>query len=365
MSLKQTAKHIAFATLAALERNDSTPLSGIHNFLILEHASALGTVLHATPLIPALRAAVPDARIVIAASGFGLEVFRGNPGVTTVLPTPNPTKQLRGSASQLRNALPLDQPFATLTPVGNERSAISLSTLIAGAKSRVGHTLTPELFRAPLAFDFSRSQITNNLRIVEALGHPVPAHIEPQIFFSQQHLAEAQSLLSSSFDPTRPLAVLVTQTSPTQRKSWRTERFAAAAQHLIDKHNAQLVFVGTEAERPAIERIRRQLRGEVWNLAGKTNLLQLAALLSLCAIGLTLDTGTMHVGRAVGLPMVIIAPAWSPPIEWLPVDNPRYMILKNLTTPAATDDYIIDEVSVDEVTASLDDLMRRYPRSSP
>jgi ADP-heptose:LPS heptosyltransferase len=364
LSLQQSFKHIAFSALAAIDRAPSVPLSGIRNFLLLQHATALGTVLHTTPLVAALRDAVPDARIVVATSGFGLDVFRNNPGVSSVLPTSNPTQNLREAARQLRTALPLDQPFATITPVGSERSAIGLAAWIAGAGNRAGYTLTPEIFRAPLVFDAAQSLIANNLRIVEALGHVASPHREPQIFFTEEHLSQVRSLLAGTYDSNRPLAVLVTQTSPTQRKSWRIERFAAAAQHLIDKHNAQLVLVGTTVERPAIDELRQQLRGSVWNLAGQTNLLQLAALLSLCDIGLTLDTGTMHVGRAVGLPMVIIAPAWAPPLEWLPINNPRYTILKNLTLPAATDDYIIDEVSVDEVIASLDDLMRRYPRNS-
>lgn len=361
MSLKQSLKHLAFNTLASLNRTPAPPLNSIRNFLLLQHTTALGTAVHATPLIRSLCSAVPDARIVVAASSFGLEVFRGNPCVTTVLLMPNPTRDLRGAARTLRQALPLDQPFATLTPVGNERSAMGLACWMGGAGNRVGFTLTPEIFRVPLAFDETKSQIANNLRIVEALGHTAAAHVEPEIFFSADDVAKVRSLLGSTYDPNRPLVVLVTQTSPTQRKSWRPDRFAAAAQHLIDRHNAQIVLVGTAGERGAIDELRSRFKGDVWNLAGSTSLLQLAALLSLCHVGLTLDTGTLHLGRAVGLPMVIIAPAWSPPLEWLPIGNPRYTILKNLTTPAATDDYIIDEVSVDEVVVALDDLIQRYP----
>lgn len=351
-------------TLTAFDRAPQPPLAGLRTFLILEHASALGTVIHATPLIPALRAAVPDARIIVAASGFGLEIFRDNPGVTSVLPMPNPTRDFRAAVRRLREIVRSEGPLATLTPVGNERSAIGIASYLAGAANRVGFTLTPELSRAPMTFDFARSQIANNLRIVEALGHAPPAHFEPQVFFSESDISAVRSRLGSPYDPQRPLAVLVTQTSPTQRKSWRAERFAAAAQFLIDRHNAQLVFVGTESERAAVESIRQLIRGDIWNLAGETNLKQLAALLSLCSIGLTLDTGTLHLGRAVGLPMVVIAPAWSPPLEWLPLGNPCFRILKNLTLESAPADYIIDEVSVDEVTAALADLLQRYPRPS-
>lgn len=49
------------------------------------------------------------------------------------------------------------------------------------------------------------------------------------------------------------------------------------------------------------------------------------------------------------------------PVEWLPLDNPRARILKNLDLPAPTPDYIIDEVSVAEVESSLRELLHLYP----
>jgi hypothetical protein len=70
----------------------------------------------------------------------------------------------------------------------------------------------------------------------------------------------------------------------------------------------------------------------------------------------------MHIGRAVGLPMTIIAPAWSPPIEWLPLGIDRFRILKNADMTSAPADYIIDEVSVEEVQLALEELIARYPR---
>jgi ADP-heptose:LPS heptosyltransferase len=157
------------------------------------------------------------------------------------------------------------------------------------------------------------------------------------------------------------VAGFVTQTSVTQRKSWRKERFQAAAEFLAERYRAHIVFVGTASEAAAIEDLRKGIPHATSSFAGKTNLLQMAALLSMCDVGLTLDTGTMHVGRTVGLPMVIIAPAWSPALEWLPLDNPRYRILKNAEMKDCPADYVIDEVSVDEATGSLQELLEQFP----
>ncbi|GGG73976.1 glycosyltransferase family 9 protein [Edaphobacter dinghuensis] len=371
MSLVQNLKGGVFAGVAAVERVANSgggprnrPLREISNFLLLQYPSALGTAIHATPLIQALRHAVPQCRIVVAASGFALDVFRNNPGIDRLIETPNPLKDLNGSVKTLRRELPFNgAAFATLTSTGNERTRIAMQALLSGASIRVGFTVVPKLYRRPLFFNRSLSQIANNLRIVEALEH-TPSHFEPEIFYREEDRAFARETLArAGVQSDQPVAVFVTQTSVTQRKSWRPERFKAAAEFLTARYGAHIVFVGTTAESAAIDELRGTLSAPSTSVAGKTTLPQLAALMSLATVGLTLDTGPMHLGRAVGLPMVIIAPAWSPPIEWLPLGNDKFRIFKNADIPVPPPaDYIIDEVSVDEVTSALADLLTLYPK---
>lgn len=268
------------------------------------------------------------------------------------------------------------EAYAVLLTTGNERSRIMLAALLAAGPTRVGFTLMPELAAVPLTFDPRISQIANNLRIVAALGHapalleqlqrdpdlPDPDLLEPRVFPSAGHISAAHDLLREySIDEQRPLAVFITQTSPTQRKSWRPERFQAVAQMLHREYAMQIVFAGTAAESPAIEALREGLSFPTANVAGRTGILDLSALLSLADVALTLDTGPMHLARAVRLPMVVIAPAWSPAVEWLPLGNPRARILKNADLSSAPADYIIDEVSVDEVEQNLRELLTLYP----
>lgn len=361
-SVKSAGLSLAAAAERILRKHPAARTA--KNLLILQHAAALGTVVHTTPLIEALKAAVPGCRIRIVASGMSREIYKSNPHVEAVFTTPNPVKDPVGAARALRALKPFGgEPFCTVTPLGNERSTVVLQAVWGGSATRVGFTLLPQFYEVPLAWDQNLSQIANNLRIVEGLGHTLPASsYEPRIDFAPEDLAFAKDLLRETGAPDgQKIAIFVTQTSVTQRKSWRPERFRAAAQFLHDRYNAHIVFVGTAQESASIDALRQGLDFPTANIAGKTNLLQLAALLSLAHVGLTLDTGTMHVARAVALPMVIVAPAWSPPGEWLPLGNPRYRIFKNLDMPAATPDYIIDEVSVDEVTTALADLITRYP----
>ena len=151
---------------------------------------------------------------------------------------------------------------------------------------------------------------------------------------------------------------MVTQTSPTQRKQWRAERWIALAEHLIRREQADLIFAGTAREADAVNALRAHIPHTTISVAGQTGIADLAAIFTRCDFGVTLDTGPLHVARAVDLPMVVIAPAWSPVHEWLPVGDPRYAILKNANfAPPAPDGYVIDEVSLHDVLAAADGLM--------
>ncbi len=350
--------------------NRAGELCDMRRFLILEHALALGTAVHATPLLPALRRAVPGCEIAMAASGFGREVFRHNPAIDRMIETVSPLRDVWGAVREMRSARVFGgETYAVLTPVGNERTKIATQAMASGPGARVGFTVAPAMFRVGLEFDFGLSQIANNLRIVGALGHgaglpqtATEGASEPQVFFTEGELRRVQALLADGgVDAARPVSVLVTQTSVTQRKSWRAERFQAAARFLRERYGMQIVFAGAAGEARAIDELRGGLGFATLSVAGRTSITELAALLSVCDVGLTLDTGPMHLGRAVGLPMVIVAPAWSPVLEWLPVGDPRFVILKKLEMERAPDGYVIDEVSVEDVLGALVELLARYP----
>jgi ADP-heptose:LPS heptosyltransferase len=369
-------KSASLSTLAALERTFTRKppaLASIRNFLLLQYPQALGTAVQATPLLAALRAVFPEANIAAAASGFALEVLRGNPDVDLLVATPSPLTDMRGAVRALRAARFFDgKPCAVLQTTGNERSRIALAALRSGFPTRIGFTVAPQLSAAPLSYDPKLSQIANNLRLVESLGRAKalqkrlvanPGLSEPRVYPSQQDSAVARALLlEHGVDEGRPIAVFVTRTSPSQRKSWPVERFRAVAEWLDRDFGMQIVFAGSAAESVAIDPLCKSLTFRVANLAGRTSVLELAALFRLADVALTLDTGPMHLARAVRLPMVIIAPAWSPAIEWLPLGNPRARILKNADLASAPADYVIDEVSVDDVKESLRDLLAAYPQ---
>jgi ADP-heptose:LPS heptosyltransferase len=347
-------------------------LSNIRNFLLLQYQSALGTSIHATPLIAAIHATIPDARVSAVASGISLEVLRGNPGLEQLIPAPNPLHELLPAANAIRRAKPFGREhYAVLLTTGNRRSRVILSALLSGSPTRVGFTLVPELAAAPLHRSRRISQIANNLRILEALGHgPAlleqlqanPTLIEPAVYFSAGDLDTARTLLQSANPHAHPVTAFVLQGSGGQRTGWHDDRFAQVIRH-VESLGHRTVFLGTANDATVIDRIRTLAGSTGQSLAGRTTVPQLAALLCLCDLLVTLDTGTMHVGRAAGLPMAVLGPSWQRPIEWLPLGKPNVRILRGEDRDDVPPDYHLDEIAAPDVIAAIDELQRAFPPS--
>jgi ADP-heptose:LPS heptosyltransferase len=123
------------------------------------------------------------------------------------------------------------------------------------------------------------------------------------------------------------------------------------------------VYAGTLGDAAAIEVIRTASGGIGVSVAGRTTVTELAALLAMSDAMVTLDTGTMHVGRAVKTPMVVLGPSWQKPTEWLPLEVANVRILRGVDRDTVPEGYRLDEISAESVIEALDDLLRTYPAS--
>ena len=337
-------------------------LAEIRNFLVLQYESPLGSVVHATPLFEALKRAMPDCYITVVASTIAASVLHSNPYIDRCVVTPSPFKDFSGSVRVVRLLLESTPAGArcVITTIGNQRTRLAFLSLLVGSAVRVGYTLAPEVYDVPLLFDPERGQIEGNLDIVRSLGHPAPFY-EPRVFCSPQDVAKTEKWLTSLSAPTAPRIAFVTQNSGGQRNQWSPVRFQQVILKLSDTTGAIPIFAGTEKDALPIEELRKNLPEKGISLAGKTTIAELAALLAQCDLIVSLDTGTFHVARAVGLPGVVIAPAWQSPLEWLPVQSERYCVLRGPSIREIPPDYSIGEISVEQVCDAAQILLKKYP----
>jgi ADP-heptose:LPS heptosyltransferase len=318
-----------------------------------------------TPLFEAIKQTRPGVTITVATRGLGLQVLRHSPFVDHLVETPNPVTDLRTAINSLRSQLKKRgvTPDGCLTGVGDQRTSIALLAAGACAGWRGGFTVAPSLYHHPLAYDRERSLIANNLRLAELIGVETQP-LEPRVFFSAADQEAALELLAPlRTRPQQPVLVAVTQNSGGQATGWHDDRWVEVLRHAWNALGYEVVFVGTSDETQAIERLREKAGGIGISLAGKTSVTSLAAVLANSDMVVSLDTGTMHVGRAAGVPMIVLGPSWQRPHEWLPLGNDHVVILRGEDRDDIPAGYRLDEVGADAVIAALEQLTTTYPAS--
>jgi ADP-heptose:LPS heptosyltransferase len=179
------------------------------------------------------------------------------------------------------------------------------------------------------------SVIENNLRILELLGHPTPAS-EPSMFIDKADLLAGDDLLRQEKIPEGgPLIAFAVQGSGAQPVNWFDERFVELGNRLFDRYGARLAFFGTSRDGAGIEKIRMQMRAPSFNFAGKTAIPTLAAIFCRMDLMISVDTGLMHLGRAIQLPLVLLASAYQTSKEWLPAGIENCLVLRHGEVPCA------------------------------
>jgi ADP-heptose:LPS heptosyltransferase len=335
----------------------------VRSVLLLEYRLPLGCVVHMTPVLEAIKRSRPVVEITIATRAIGLEVLRHSRFVDHLIDAPDPTTDFASAVLGLRKELRLRglRPECVLTGASDQRTRIALMGLLGSSGWRGGYTQTCGLYHRPLVYDTAHSLIANNLRLGKLLACDAMI-TRPRVFFSSAAVNRAVELLHVANPCGRPVAIFATQNSGGQRTGWHIERFAAVIRHAAQRGFA-VVHVGTAAEREAIDTIRIAADGIGTSVSGQTTVSELAALLAMSDVMVTLDTGPMHVGRAVGVPMVVLGPSWQRPVEWLPLGLQNVRILRGEDRADVPDDYRLDEISAESVIGALDELMQGYPPS--
>ena len=183
--------------------------------------------------------------------------------------------------------------------------------------------------------DQGRHHLYDYLHLVAALG-ATPDPVAPQLEVTANELKEADEIVRSRWgnDTAVPasrrfLLGINPGAEYGPAKRWPVASFAAVARE-VSRRNPDclwLIFGGANDRRLCHE--LEAIPGVCsLNLAGKTSLRQLMALLKLCRVLLTNDTGPVHVAAALGTPVVVPFGSTAPELTGpgLPGDS-RHVLL--------------------------------------
>jgi heptosyltransferase-3 len=164
-----------------------------------------------------------------------------------------------------------------------------------------------------------------SLRIVRAIGIDTE-DTTPRLCIPQAAAGRARELLAAEDVGENDRWVTINPFSRWKYKEWGYGKWVEVIDWLLGKHGFRSVLVGSRDEAEAAAGIVRKCNGQARNLAGKTTLGELAALLSFSSLHLGVDSAAPHIAYAVGTPTVTIFG----PSDWrswtVPDDRHRIVI---------------------------------------
>jgi len=117
-------------------------------------------------------------------------------------------------------------------------------------------------------------------------------------------------------------------------KRWPAEKFIATAQQVQTQTQCCWVILGGRNDTKLAGEVSAAVPGAL-NLAGKTSLRELCAVLKSSQVLLTNDTGPMHVAAALGTPVVAIFGSTSPALTAPGLPGDRRHRLLTATVPCS------------------------------
>lgn len=330
--------------------------------LLLRTPNWLGDAVMSMPAVQALARQHPQTAISVLTPAKLADLWAHHPDVRTVLPIApgespwsvgqrlrrQPFDQAVVFPNSFRSALEvfLGRIPQRLGRTGRCRTPLLTQTLVRRAESAPMRKLSPAEVRSRMTAAGPRLRhpseahhVRDYLSLVAALGAD-PTPTAPRLSMPDAQadllLRDLPELAPAPGSPPPLTLALNPGAEYGPAKRWPAAHFAAAAQQLSQlRPGVRWLILGGPADRDLCAEVARPLGSSAINLAGRTTLPQLMAVLTRCALVLTNDTGPMHLAAALGTPVVALFGSTSPELTGpgLPGD-PRHQLL-SLDVPCA------------------------------
>ncbi|HQN17594.1 MAG TPA: lipopolysaccharide heptosyltransferase II [Syntrophobacteraceae bacterium] len=331
--------------------------------ILIRSTNWIGDAVMTTPAMGRMRAAFPMAEIVVAANPTIAELLDRHPSCDRIIVYDKKGRH-RGPGGLLRFCAELrKEEFDLAVLFQNAIEAAILATL-ARIPIRAGFTTD---CRAPLlthrVSGWRRARRFHHtdyyLTMLEGLGIR-GGNGRLQLHCTEEELSWAKEQLSDD-----PWVAVNPGATYGSAKRWLTERFAAVADTIAQETPSRILLIGGPNEGWIAEEVLQKMHTPPLNLAGKTSVRQLMALLSQCRLLVTNDSGPMHVAAAFAVPIVAIFGSTDHRTT-SPLSNSCRIVRKPtecapcLKTECPTDHHCMTAVSVTDVLNATRTLLRGH-----
>jgi ADP-heptose:LPS heptosyltransferase len=296
--------------------------------VVLLRASRIGDFLCTTPAFRALRAALPHAEITMITLPLLQELVLRSPHLERFIAFPG----FPGIAEQFfdaRKAISFfqhmqEEHFDLAIQLQGSGVYSNPFMLLLGARYTAGFVRSHDpagRLDAALPWPETGHEIQRMLAMTSFLGIPSQG-TATEFPLTAEDIAHAQTLLARARPPL--LGLHMSARDATRR--WPLSRFIEVAKNLSQRHHGTIVILGEAEDYAQGEIVAHAIDRPCLNLAGKTSLVVLGAVIAQLSVLVTNDTGPAHIAYALKAPTVTIFGSASPQ-AYAPLQSGPYRIL--------------------------------------
>ncbi len=273
--------------------------------ILLIKPSSLGDIVHALPVVSAIKAQWPEAHLTWLVKRQWADLVERADGVDCVWPVEPTVSSWITEAMALRA-----QRFALAIDLqGLFRSGIV--AWLSGAPIRIGFANGREgspffyTHRVPVLHADVHA-VDRYLSVAAALGVSLPSTPRFGFRLLEEDLTTVRELCRRrGFSVDKPwIAMSIGARWPTKR--WPLSSFAAVVDQLYEAHLGPIVMIGGPEERAATNQLRALTDRPFIDLSGEIPLGCVPALLSHATAMITNDSGPMHIAAGLAVPVVAL-----------------------------------------------------------
>lgn len=331
----------------------------------------LGDLLFMTPAIRAIRRAFPESYIACGVPPRGLPLLKGNPHLNAVIPLQEGRgiRNLFHWGSMIRRLRSHRFDTAFLFHRSFSRTAM---VWLAGVPRRVGYRTWKRGWLLTEAVDPPENDSVHKvewfLRLLSAVGIERDGVEYDAGTFSEHDEAAVNRLLEELGVRPGERVVALHAGANWHLKRWPAERFAELADQLSQRLGVAVLFVGGAGDRPLVEGIAGRMRTKPRVAAGRTTFPQLGVLLKRARLLISNDSGPLHLGLAVGTPVVALFGPTSPALTGPPQGTRAITLFGSIGCPvpcywlACPKNLCLHEISVEQVLDAAQRLLAEGSR---
>lgn len=287
------------------------PFQVNHGSILVRSQNWIGDVVISTASLRCIRRSFPDASISVVAKPWVIPILAHNPHIDEIIEYDG-----KGIHQGIAGMLRLSRYLRTRRFKGailfQRAFEAALIAFLARIPQRMGYTTDARGFllthRAKAtAEEFNIPRLEHDLKLLEGFGLEVgKKELFLPISREQKERAE-QRLRELGIRRDEPLVGFSPGAVGSVFKRWYPERFAELAERIRGAHPVRVLLFGAPDERQLGDEICRLASDPgLVNLAGHTSLEEAIALIGLCGLFVTNDSGLMHVAAALDVPLLCI-----------------------------------------------------------